>query len=780
MVSISRSRFLFLSGLVLCLALWLRATQLYSLPIFGDEANHLYWSQQFSLGGLDYPLLMDGKYLMGVLVAAFHPAAGPAPLWLARLVIGLFASLSVAACIGLGAQLLSREAGLLAGLLYAVLPQAVLHERQMLADPLMSAFGAVAIFLTWRLARRGSLWLAVGLALALAAAFLTKLFGGLYLAYPALAILMLTQPGTWKRSLVLQSAAVALAALFAGAFLWALRSRLGDPNGDLFSGRVGTLNCPPLVCQGSLPGQAGEMTHNLSFIWAVLQTYFGWPIVLAAALAWPLASAQLRRRTAWLALAGAGTLAVMFFVADELPPRYLLFINAPIVTLGALGVVGAIRRLTALLRRPVWSLAAGAGLMALTLAPMGDTAWLVWSPRQAALTFIEVNSFQTGVYRAGFREAAAYITSNNRGPLQPYVIVQNKFDRSLSAYLDSSRIRVFSDAHVDLNEIGRQMLAGRPVYAVDILAAGAGEPVNLPFEARELARYAKNDGQEQVRVSQLGAADANQRAELFRRYFTLPEQLKSNYSDLVQALPSGKPLILLVYPPNHAPTVASLAAAVRPGVDVVSIGDSWPLDPAALNAELARATSAGGDIRVIFDQETGGDPNRLIETWLTTNLFRLNEQWFGPVRLLTYAGGAAGPAVRLPIEAMFGPAMRLDSLDILDPVQSPGGTVRLRLTWTALGPMNRQYKIFTHVFSGNQILAQHDSQPAGELRPTTTWHPGDTIVDQFAIRLPPDAQPGDYTIRVGVYDLSTQVRLPMELPDEGTTDYFVGGDIRVK
>jgi hypothetical protein len=106
--------------------------------------------------------------------------------------------------------------------------------------------------------------------------------------------------------------------------------------------------------------------------------------------------------------------------------------------------------------------------------------------------------------------------------------------------------------------------------------------------------------------------------------------------------------------------------------------------------------------------------------------------------------------------------------------------VRLRLTWQALSLISEPYKVFIHIYEGDHILAQHDGQPVGELRPTTTWQVGESIVDQFAIQLPPDAAPANYQLRIGVYNLNTQERLPMTLPDGTQAEFFVGGSLQIK
>jgi hypothetical protein len=59
-----------------------------------------------------------------------------------------------------------------------------------------------------------------------------------------------------------------------------------------------------------------------------------------------------------------------------------------------------------------------------------------------------------------------------------------------------------------------------------------------------------------------------------------------------------------------------------------------------------------------------------------------------------------------------------------------------------------------------QIWGQYDGIPLGGARPTTTWLPGEVIVDHYEIPLRLGAPTGDYVLAVGLYDLETMKRLP--------------------
>ena len=116
-----------------------------------------------------------------------------------------------------------------------------------------------------------------------------------------------------------------------------------------------------------------------------------------------------------------------------------------------------------------------------------------------------------------------------------------------------------------------------------------------------------------------------------------------------------------------------------------------------------------------------------------------------------------------PLTATFGdPGLaRLLGYDV-ESVQQPGATMALTLHWQAAGPSTTSYKIFTHVIGPDgRVAAQGDAFPLQGDRPTTTWRPGEMLVDQYAIPLDPALPAGRYELKIGFYDPVTGVRLPV-------------------
>jgi hypothetical protein len=89
----------------------------------------------------------------------------------------------------------------------------------------------------------------------------------------------------------------------------------------------------------------------------------------------------------------------------------------------------------------------------------------------------------------------------------------------------------------------------------------------------------------------------------------------------------------------------------------------------------------------------------------------------------------------------------------------PGDTLELELVWQVLATADTSYRVFVHLLdeAGN-LVAQSDAVPDHWTRPTTGWLSGEYIRDRHTLPLPPDAAPGNYTLRLGWYDPATGER----------------------
>ena len=112
----------------------------------------------------------------------------------------------------------------------------------------------------------------------------------------------------------------------------------------------------------------------------------------------------------------------------------------------------------------------------------------------------------------------------------------------------------------------------------------------------------------------------------------------------------------------------------------------------------------------------------------------------------------------------------------------PGDTLRLTLYWEAAARPPRDYTVFNHVAAfgaADQLAGQRDGQPSGGRRPTSDWRPGDFIADSHQVRIKPDAAPGEYELRTGLYQLQTLERLEAARGEGVRSHYVALGSITV-
>jgi hypothetical protein len=152
-------------------------------------------------------------------------------------------------------------------------------------------------------------------------------------------------------------------------------------------------------------------------------------------------------------------------------------------------------------------------------------------------------------------------------------------------------------------------------------------------------------------------------------------------------------------------------------------------------------------------------------------------------RLALYATVAHRPLQEAGLGTIFGdPALAAGSINssngwirlegyALSPEATPGGELLLALRWESLRPMDYDYQVFVHLLNAqDEKLAQRDGQPVQWLRPTSTWHPGEKIIDRYGMILPNDLPAGSYAIAIGLYDPVSGQRLPISA---GPRDYAI-------
>jgi 4-amino-4-deoxy-L-arabinose transferase-like glycosyltransferase len=99
--------------------------------------------------------------------------------------------------------------------------------------------------------------------------------------------------------------------------------------------------------------------------------------------------------------------------------------------------------------------------------------------------------------------------------------------------------------------------------------------------------------------------------------------------------------------------------------------------------------------------------------------------------------------------------------DLDKTAMKPGDTLHLTLYWQALAKMETSYTVFVHLLDAqDRTWGQKDNVPVKGTHPTTSWLPGEVVIDEYEIAVDAAAPAGEYQIEVGMYDLETMQRLP--------------------
>jgi len=283
---------------------------------------------------------------------------------------------------------------------------------------------------------------------------------------------------------------------------------------------------------------------------------------------------------------------------------------------------------------------------------------------------------------------------------------------------------------------------------------------------------------------------------------SLLSTLKSQASTVLMgaALVLQAGLILPLHPYYDA-YFSELAGGARAGVAAISTqwqGEGLDVAARALN-ELpgAEQQTVGSHKQVFFRQyyagrtvgvdepadwyvfginnvQEGGDEaeNRVVDLyrrrhpWDTVTLGGIPYAWV--YRAATGVQDAATEPQN-PVVYAFEPGVHLVGYDLSPAPHHPGQTLRLQLYWRTLEPLAEDYTVFVHLLSSEegteQLVAQQDNPPVRGTQPTSTWEPGEIVVDPYDLEIPGDAPPGEYVLTVGLYRWPDLARLPVR--DDG-------------
>ncbi len=194
---------------------------------------------------------------------------------------------------------------------------------------------------------------------------------------------------------------------------------------------------------------------------------------------------------------------------------------------------------------------------------------------------------------------------------------------------------------------------------------------------------------------------------------------------------------------------------------------SWySIDPDELTAHLPSYwhNDIGADYAVVpYGQVKGmeetDEGQAFLHEWLMLNEFAGPPEQNGPQTVFYRTW-----PMEYETELVFGEVIALRGYDQDMAEVLPGDTVTFRFYWNAVQDPQANYSVFIHLLpTGNDsnLVTQADGPLVSYSRETLTWTDRDeTLISQlFTLMIPPDVNPGEYTVWVGVYEPYSGERL---------------------
>jgi 4-amino-4-deoxy-L-arabinose transferase-like glycosyltransferase len=465
-----------------------RLFRLSLLPMFEDEATHIRWAIKMSEGPV-WEFSNVGKFLTLWIMSLVLPFADNNLLWLARFVSVCFGLFGLVGCYLLGKRLFDRRVGLLAAVLYLVVPYTFFHDRMALADSPLAVLAIYVVLFSVELSRKPGLKYSIWLGLALLLATLTKFNGFVQGVFPLLVMVIhypkLNRNLPWKWLLLALSIGglgfVPLLANFSSHWesIWS-KTRLSNPDTALWLTWL-------------LNGRDALL---------FLVRYMSLPVFII--LCFGVAVAIIRRRPNDLLLVGVAGITLATFVllskANRWFPRYLMPAVPFLLLIAARAVILIGQNLSQYVHKTQtknWAYVLTGGVTVLIILPaLWFDYWLITDPSRAP--FVEIDQWQyvSGIHAGyGLPEAANYLRDQlaESGPIMVY----DQRQRIIHVILDFS--------HEDPDELAQSLLTqSTPVFVV------ASDPPEAPYKidldswehTKRVARFERPGGLSSINIYQ--------------------------------------------------------------------------------------------------------------------------------------------------------------------------------------------------------------------------------------------------------------------------------------
>jgi uncharacterized membrane protein len=190
------------------------------------------------------------------------------------------------------------------------------------------------------------------------------------------------------------------------------------------------------------------------------------------------------------------------------------------------------------------------------------------------------------------------------------------------------------------------------------------------------------------------------------------------------------------------------------------------IEQAPLGGDFSSAQWRAGDVvrqgSIIFmpSNAVSGDYPLRLQVFDAQGQPLADRVQIGALHVEEYPVQTAVPPLQIERHAQFAEPIEFLGANLAPQPYVAGGRLDVDLIWRATGRPSADYTVFVQLLDASgKPIGQGDGDPVNGLRLTSSWRPGEVIVDRHAVPLKTDLPPGDYTLVVGLYQRDTGARV---------------------
>jgi len=300
---------------------------IFKFPLFHDEAMYIHWAQAVADDWFNrYVSLIDGKQPLFIWLASLSLQLVKNPIVAGRLVSVFSGALSLLGIYLIGKELFDYQTGMIASLIYIIIPFTFIYDGLALMDSLLLMLGVYACFLTIKLVKNQQKEQMFLLGFVLGLGLLTKSSAVFFIYLLPFSLIVAEKEKNIKRLLILFLGAIGIAKLIEAVMRFSIYYPIIESKNHQFIYTFKEIFHNPLI----------GIKNNLFIIPSWIISYLGVPVIIFACLS--LVITKEKKAVVFTSLYTIIPIVVSVIFAKLSYPRHFLFAVWPILLLAAVTV----------------------------------------------------------------------------------------------------------------------------------------------------------------------------------------------------------------------------------------------------------------------------------------------------------------------------------------------------------------------------------------------------------------------------------------------------------